>query len=761
MSLRHSQIAATLLIGSVMLQSCVGKFSFENSAQSKTRSLSAILTDDNGSAAQLSASLRDYLSADGLTEHQRAEASYALARLQQQTTSFDSKSADPKNNGSERLTDTIRLFDDASQLPALAERSAVHIVEIATTIGDEERARAALEYLKRKATGLDRARYQYQIGQSEMRTQELDKAQAVFLDLKKQHPETEFAKAANYYLAQIELFQTQGQGQGQAQTQSQTPSQTQTAPDKAQKAASLLRQYIHSAPDGRFANDAIAKMNDLVKAGVTQLTAADHDAYGLVYFANGRYAEALSQWSQAKPGTHAIKQAICYARTDKGSLARQILLQAIRTQPSTSYEATAALISGPLSRAETKTFWHDILMAHPARDDDPLWNIAIRSEPAEAIPLYKRIITKYPTSEYSPECVWWIFWDLAKQSKSDPSKATAALQWAKEGLTRYPTSKAAARLSFWSGKLYEQLHQPEAAKLSYEFAATHFPSYYYGHRAKARLQRLVNNAPNPVADPSNDPGWSTKPARVPPNLKWHWPSPPQVIAYEHMEKRYGATITELVKLHQFEEAVSLLPDNSAPEFKASLLAASNKPLQAINAANRDLTGNPKLNERWGMAYPLEYSESISTESKVNGVDPLLVHALIREESRYNPDALSRVRALGLMQLMPGTAYGVAKRLSVPLSGTQEVLKPDVNIKLGTNYLAYTLRRFDNNALLAIASYNGGPNAVQSWFQQHKLAGNSDFDIFVENIPFRETRDYVRKVFGSYWTYEQLYGGKTI
>jgi soluble lytic murein transglycosylase len=207
--------------------------------------------------------------------------------------------------------------------------------------------------------------------------------------------------------------------------------------------------------------------------------------------------------------------------------------------------------------------------------------------------------------------------------------------------------------------------------------------------------------------------------------------------------------------------VSLLPDGTGPEFKASLLAAQSKPMQAINAANRELTGNPKFNDRWGMAYPLEYADWISAEAKTNGVDPLLVHALIREESRYNPDALSRVKALGLMQLMPGTAYGVAKRLSVPLSGTQEVLKPDLNIKLGTNYLAYTLRRFDNNALLAIASYNGGPNAVQSWFQQHKLAGNSDFDTFVENIPYRETRDYVRKVFGSYWTYEQIYGGKNI
>lgn len=747
MFLRYSQIATTLLIGGLLLQSCAGKLSFESSAHSKTRPLSTILSDESNSPAQLSATLRDFLSSDGLGEQQKAEACYVLARIQQQTTSFDGKSQDPKTNGSDQLTDTIRLFDEASQLPSLAERSAVHIAEIATTIGDEERAKAALEFLKRKATGVEKARYQYQIGQSEMRTQELDKAQALFIDLKKQHPDTEFAKAANYYLASIELTGAQN------------------APEAAQRAAAFLRQYIHSAPDGRFASDAIARLNELVKNGSAQLTAADHDAYGSVYFASGRYAEALAEWAQAKPGVHAIKQAICYARTGKSALAQHTLIQAIAAQPDVSYEATAALISGPLSRADTKSFWHDILMAHPAKDDDPLWNIAIRSNPPEAIPLYKRILVKYPTSEYSPECVWWIFWDLAKQYRSDPAKAKAALSWAKEGLAKYPTSKAAARLGFWSGKLHEQLKQPEEARIAYQFSATHFPSYYYGHRARARLKKLTTAAPktvaDPVADADNDPGWSTKPARLPPNLKWHWPSPHEVITFEHMAKRYGTTVTELVKLHQYDEAVSLLPEGSGPEFKASLLAAGNKPLQAINAANRELTGNPKLDDRWEMAYPLEYADWISSEAKANSVDPLLVHALIREESRYNPDALSRVKALGLMQLMPGTAYGVAKRLSVPLSGTQEVLKPDINIKLGTNYLAYTLRRFDGNALLAIASYNGGPNAVQSWFQQHRLAGNSDFDIFVENIPFRETRDYVRKVFGSYWTYEQLYGGKNI
>lgn len=747
MFLRHSQIASTLLIGSLMLQSCAGPFSFENSAHCKGRALESLLAEENGSSTKLASALRDYLSGNGLSDQQKAGASYVLARIQQQQTQYDAKSSDPKLNGSDRLTDTIRLFDEASQLPSLAERSAVHIAEVATVIGDEERARAALEYLKRKATAPEtKARIQYQIAQSLMRTQESDKAQPLFAELRKLYPETEYAKAANYYLATIELQPAEPTAEG------------------TQRAATLLRQYLRGAPDGRFAIDAMTKLTDMAKSGTVQLTEADHDVFGLVYFANARFGDALSEWAQAKPGAHGIKQAICFANTGKNQQAQRTLLQTIAAQPTVSYEATAALISNPLSRNDTKAFWHEILKAHPAKDDDPLWNIAIRSTAAEAIPLYKRILAKYPTSEYSPECVWWIFWDLAKQYRSDPTKAAQALVWAKEGLSKYPTSKAAARLGFWSGKLNEQLKRTEDAKVAYQFSASHFPSYYYGHRARARLAKLggsASDAPNTVADPATDPGWSTKPARITPNIDWHWPSPTEIMPYEKMEKSYGATVTELVRLRQFDEALSLLPDGAQSEFKASLLAANRKPMQAINAANRNLNSNPKLNDRWEMAYPLEYGEWISREARANGVDPLLVHALIREESRYNADALSRVKALGLMQLMPGTAYGVAKRLAVPLSGTQEVLKPEINIKLGTNYLAYTIRRFDGNTLLAVASYNGGPNAVQSWFQQHKLAGNSDFDIFVENIPYRETRDYVRKVFGSYWTYEQLYAGKKI
>jgi soluble lytic murein transglycosylase len=159
-----------------------------------------------------------------------------------------------------------------------------------------------------------------------------------------------------------------------------------------------------------------------------------------------------------------------------------------------------------------------------------------------------------------------------------------------------------------------------------------------------------------------------------------------------------------------------------------------------------------------MSYPLVFAAEVKSEAAAKGVDPFLVQALIREESRYNHKAISRSNALGLMQLLPATGYGVAKRLGVPIVDKQDFFKPAINIKLGTDYLSYVLGRYSGNALFAVASYNGGPNAVRTWQSRQEATGISDLDYFEENIPVRETRDYVRKVFGAYWNYVTIYGG---
>jgi soluble lytic murein transglycosylase len=153
---------------------------------------------------------------------------------------------------------------------------------------------------------------------------------------------------------------------------------------------------------------------------------------------------------------------------------------------------------------------------------------------------------------------------------------------------------------------------------------------------------------------------------------------------------------------------------------------------------------------WQALYPLPFIESISTWSQQRQLNPLLVAALIRQESRFEPDIRSSVGATGLMQVMPDTATWIAGHIKLK---QYKLANPEDNIKLGTWYLDYTHEEYSNNSLLAVASYNAGPGAVGEWVAKNKI---SDPDEFVEAIPFPETRGYVKSVFENYWNYLRLY-----
>jgi soluble lytic murein transglycosylase len=154
---------------------------------------------------------------------------------------------------------------------------------------------------------------------------------------------------------------------------------------------------------------------------------------------------------------------------------------------------------------------------------------------------------------------------------------------------------------------------------------------------------------------------------------------------------------------------------------------------------------------WKVAYPTGLLPTIKGQG-ANGVDPYLVAAIIREESQYDWQAVSRVGAIGLMQVMPGTANNVAQRLGLPAVGRDDLFDQETNIRIGVHYVEQLLEQFSGNVALTIASYNAGPMAVGSWITLHP--GRSQ-DEFVELIPYQETRQYVKRVLRSYREYIRL------
>jgi soluble lytic murein transglycosylase len=193
--------------------------------------------------------------------------------------------------------------------------------------------------------------------------------------------------------------------------------------------------------------------------------------------------------------------------------------------------------------------------------------------------------------------------------------------------------------------------------------------------------------------------------------------------------------------------------------KAKLYRARNDNVQAFNVLRRSFPDYSQMSveeltrDEWDVFYPLAYWDAVKQEATARSIDPYTVAGLIRQESVFNPRAVSPANAYGLMQLLPGTAQLTAKRYGVDESVTTETLlsNPRLNIRLGTSYLKEQLDKYGRIEYVA-AAYNAGPGRVVQWRASLPL----QIDEWAEAIPFRETRGYVQGVVRNTLQYRRLY-----
>jgi soluble lytic murein transglycosylase len=155
-----------------------------------------------------------------------------------------------------------------------------------------------------------------------------------------------------------------------------------------------------------------------------------------------------------------------------------------------------------------------------------------------------------------------------------------------------------------------------------------------------------------------------------------------------------------------------------------------------------------------LRFPLVYGTQISQSAQSNSIDRSWIMATARQESAFTPDARSPAGALGLMQLMPQTAKATAKKAKISYRGPQQLTVPALNIKLGSHYLGRLSRRYANHRVLASAAYNAGPSRVNRWLRQRK---DLPIDLWIETIPFDETRNYVQNVLSFSLIYSEMLG----
>lgn len=152
-------------------------------------------------------------------------------------------------------------------------------------------------------------------------------------------------------------------------------------------------------------------------------------------------------------------------------------------------------------------------------------------------------------------------------------------------------------------------------------------------------------------------------------------------------------------------------------------------------------------------YPKKYSEYVEKYAKEYDVDPLLIFSIIKVESNFDEKAKSSSGAKGLMQLMEATATEIANKIDEPLVEQESLLEPEKNIMIGTKYYSELLEMYDENMLLALTAYNAGIGNVNGWIESGIIKKDGSD---IENIPYKETNMYVRKIINNYKIYQSIY-----
>jgi soluble lytic murein transglycosylase len=159
-------------------------------------------------------------------------------------------------------------------------------------------------------------------------------------------------------------------------------------------------------------------------------------------------------------------------------------------------------------------------------------------------------------------------------------------------------------------------------------------------------------------------------------------------------------------------------------------------------------------------YPMPHKDAVIARAKTINLDPAYVYGLIRQESRFVTDARSGVGASGLMQVMPATAKWTARKIGMTGFTPDQITDRDTNIAIGTGYLKLVLDSFEGSMPLAAGAYNAGPSRSRRWRAPNDGSGPTlEGAIWAENVPFNETRDYVKKVLSNTTNYATLITGQ--
>jgi soluble lytic murein transglycosylase len=529
------------------------------------------------------------------------------------------------------------------------------------------------------------------------------------------------------------------------------------AQGRAQEAEREFKRLLLGHPLSSDAQIARARLTEMGAEG--SLTATELRSLGDAYFKAGHYTEASEQYralaresslDAAVRNGFAVDAAACDLKLKRLTLAQVEALD--DTQDGNGARRQYLLMELARNRNDLENQQRIVAQMETRFPQSPWLAEALyssgnmymlRREYATAVEYYSTLATRFPANTNAAAAHWRAGWLSYRQGLySDASRLFD------EQIRLYPSATETAAALYWRGRLYEmQDHKPAMAAANYRTLIRAYQHYFYAQMARQRLTALGNT--QPVAEPQLD----RIQAPAVPILQESFPADSPHLAKARLLANAGLNdyIAQEIAADPGSSSWSALAEaqiyasygetfRAMRALKRALPYAATAPIQSIPLAY------------WRILFPQPWWETIQAESARNNLDPCLVASLIRQESEFNPSAISPANAYGLMQLLPSAGKSIAREEGISHFQTYQLFDPATNIRLGTRYLRKTLDKFGGMTEYALAAYDAGDDRVRDWQAAGPYQG---MDEFVESIPFTETREYVEAILRNYETYKAI------
>ncbi|MBN1316328.1 MAG: transglycosylase SLT domain-containing protein [Anaerolineales bacterium] len=535
------------------------------------------------------------------------------------------------------------------------------------------------------------------------------------------------------------------------------------------------QRYLYAIQNYPSANDSYRALIDLVEAGIP----VDDFQRGLVDYYAEAYIPAISAFYrhiEADPISHRADAHIYLSRSyvelgnyETALSELDILLQTHQDDPdwSAGYLEKADVYDAMDDVESAVSSYLELADTYPADKNTPLalWKAAALREYDEswmlAHDLYRRLAVDYPYYEDTPRALF----RGGLMAYFQGETGMAAQDW--DTLVQlYPGSEWTAPALIWLMKILPQEETQAYRSLAVQLP----PDEYYAIRASDIVSGVLPFDPPPAL---RWPDFEQEEMERHEAITWleNWlqrpveDTLPSIILSDPRWER-GRRLWELgmrgearIELEQLR--VSFVNDPAASYqlaiafrdmglFRSSIISAFQ--LIQLSDAISPLDVPPFIAR---LSYPVYYLDLVEPIAAEYNVDPLLIFALIRQESLFEGFATSWAYAQGLMQIIPSTGQDIANKLAWPNYSNQDLYKPYLNVKFGIFYLAEQLDLFDGKEYVALSAYNGGPGNALYW----QSVAPDDLDLYVEVIYLSETRKYVQRIYNHYTIYRALYGAE--